>query len=68
MKLFKIVETDNFGSDYPDESFLALTFWNKDSALRVANAINGELCSDDHAPRFWKVVDSDYKLAPGFEP
>ena len=68
MTFFKIVNTDNFGSDYPDEKFLDLTFWTRDSALRVANAINAELCNDDHASRFWKVVDSDYKLQPGFEP
>jgi hypothetical protein len=68
MKFFKIVNTDNFGGDYPDEKFLDLTFRTKDAATRVADAINKELCNDDHAPRFWKVVDSDYKLEPGFEP
>jgi hypothetical protein len=68
MKFFKIVNTDNFGGDYPDETFLPLLFYTEDSARRVANAINKELCSDDHALRFWKVVDSDYQLVPGFEP
>lgn len=68
MKFWKIVDTDNFGSDYPDEKFLPLTFSTQDSATRVADAINAELCNDDHASRFWKVVDSDYKLQPGFEP
>jgi hypothetical protein len=67
-KLFKIVNTDNFGSDYPEESFLPLTFWSQKSAQRVADAINAELCKDDHATRFWKVVDSEYQLQPGFEP
>lgn len=67
MKFFKIVNTCNFGSDYPDETFLPLTFLSRDAALRVANAVNAELCNDDHTPRFWKVVDSDYKLQPRFE-
>ena len=68
MQFFKIVETDNFGGDYPDEKFLPLTFFKRDSAQRVADAINHELCNDDHAPRFWKVVESSYQLVPGFEP
>ena len=68
MKFFKIVETDNFGSDYPDESFLKLTFRTEESAARVAEAINKEICNNDHATRFWKVVESDYTLVPGFEP
>jgi hypothetical protein len=68
MKFFKIVNTDNFGGDYPDEKFLDLTFTTAASATRVANAINAELCNDDLAPRFYKVVDSDYQLQPGFEP
>jgi hypothetical protein len=68
MEFFKIVETDNLGSDYPDESFLKLTFWTKESAGRVAEAINRELCAADDARRFWKVVESGYQLQPGFEP
>lgn len=68
VNLFKIVNTDNFGGDYPDETFLPLTFWSLESAQRVADAINAELCNHDHAARFWKVVDSGYQLQPGFEP
>lgn len=68
MTFFRIVNTDNFGGDYPNETFLPLTFQTRDSALRVADAINAELCNNEHSPRFWKVVNSDYKLQPGFEP
>lgn len=64
----KIVETDNFGGDYPDEKFLNLPSMGERSAQRVADAINAELCHYDNAPRFWRVVPDDYKLQPGFEP
>jgi len=68
MIYYKIVNTDNHGSDYPDEFFLPLNFTSKESAQRVADAINNELCNDVYALRYWKVVDSNYKLVPGFEP
>ena len=64
----KIVETDNHGGDYPDERLLALPRLTQDQAERIAGAINKELCDDDYAPRFWKVVDDDYELQPGFQP
>jgi hypothetical protein len=66
--MFKIVNTDNFGSDYPDESFIPLAFWKRESAQRVADVINAELCNDENAPRFWKVEPAEYRLQPGFEP
>jgi len=63
----RIVETDNFGSDYPNESFLNLSrIYDKDKAQTIANAINNAYqlnCS-----RYWKVVEDDYRLKPGFEP
>lgn len=65
---FRIVETDNFGGDYPDESFVNLPPMPKESAERIARAINDELCNHDYARRFWKVVEDGYKLQPGFEP
>jgi len=54
----RIVETDNFGGDYPDENFL-LQPMSRESAKQIA----GEMY-----PRFWKIVDDDYELRPGFEP
>lgn len=35
-------------------------------AKRVVDAINGGFPHD--VPRYWKVVDDDYELQPGFEP
>lgn len=67
----KIVNTDNFGGDYPDEKFLtvgnngALTF-GKDHAQKIADALN--LYAHSSSSRWWKVVYDDYELQPGFEP
>jgi len=64
----KIVETDNFGGDYPDEKFVNLPRVNINEAESLCSLINEIFCADDHAPRFWKMVEDDYKLIPGFEP
>jgi len=63
---FKIVESDNFGGDYPDESVLPLPFMTREHATSVAEAINGGF--PNNMPRFWRVVTGDYALKPGFEP
>jgi hypothetical protein len=63
----KIVETDNFDGDYPDEKFVNLPLLSQRTAENICETINLE-CSGDNAPRFWKVVKDDYKLRPGFEP
>ena len=68
--LFRIVETDNFGGDYPHESFLLYPMKKKD-AQRIADAINEAMGGDDMGtahPRFWKVEPSHYILGKGFEP
>lgn len=62
----KIVDTDNFGGDYPAEKFLNLPPLPEDHCKKIANAINDAL--GPNATRFYKVVPNDYKLAPGFEP
>jgi hypothetical protein len=62
----RIVETDNFGGDYPNERFLNLPPLVREHAHAVVNAINSGFPLDAH--RCWKVVDNDYKLQPGFEP
>ena len=65
--MYRIVETDNFGGDYPNEKFVNLpVIVNETNAHRLCNLINAIFSSDD-APRYWKVVDGDYKLQPGFE-
>jgi hypothetical protein len=66
-QFFRIVETDNFGGDYPDEKFVNLPVTTEAKAQVVAKAINSIFGGDD-APRYWKVVPTDYKLQPGFEP
>jgi hypothetical protein len=67
MTLYQIVETDNFDGDYPDEKFVNLPPMNNEQAKRVAAFLNKEF-GGDRAPRYWKVVEKGYTLAPGFEP
>lgn len=62
----QIIETDNFGGDYPAETFVNLPRMTKEHAERVADAINGGFPED--ASRYWRAVDDDYTLQPGFEP
>ena len=65
---YKIVETDNHGGDYPNESFVNLPWLSEAEAKKIADAINTALCWGDHCPRFWKVRPEDYELQPGFTP
>lgn len=67
MKKWRIIETDNFGGDYPDESFVGPAFRDKARAEHVADLINEE-ASGPNERRFWRVVEDGYKLAPGFSP
>ncbi len=67
MRNCRIIETDNFGGDYPDETFLPLPNMTLVQAHAVADAINAA-CSGTTASRYWRVVDADYELQPGFEP
>ncbi len=62
----KIVETDNFGGDYPNEKFLNLPSMGIEHAQEVCRAINRAFTV--HEPRYWKVVPDNYKLKHGFEP
>ena len=62
----KIIETDSFDRDYPNESFVNLPRMTKEHAETVANAINSGF--HDMYPRFWRAVENDYVLQPGFEP
>ena len=65
--LYKIIETDNFGGDYPDEKFLNIPSTNKENAEAIAEAINN-ICSGPSSSRYWRVVERGYELSPGFEP
>jgi hypothetical protein len=63
---YRIVETCNFGKDYPDESFLPVPPVSSAKAKAIADAINDALPAN-HS-RYWRVVDLGYVLQPGFEP
>lgn len=75
-KIYCVVETDNYGGDYPDESFITytneegktriFTFDIKDKAESIANAFNN--LTPENARRFFKVVEKNYKLSGKFEP
>lgn len=63
----KIIHTDNFNGDYPDEKFVTELPWLTEAqAKEICKAINATQRPD--APRYYQVVADDYKLQPGFEP
>lgn len=63
----KIIDTDNFSGDYPNEKVVAEGITYELYAKVMCDAMN-ERFSGNGAPRYYKVVPDDYKLAPGFEP
>lgn len=66
--IWKIVEGDNFGRDYPNETFVNLSPTTFEKAQSIANVINSIFCDHDQATRFWRVEHQDYGLQPGFTP
>jgi len=62
----KIVETDNFGGDYPNEKFVNIPSLPEEEVKQIAKIINDY--TGPNSMRYWKVVDNDYELGPGFEP
>jgi hypothetical protein len=64
----RIIETDNFGSDWPAEKFIFEYRLSKEAAQTIADTLNNYLCPDGHYSRYWQVVEDDYQLQPGFEP
>ena len=60
----RVVDTDNFGGDYPDEKFVGEQM-SREEAEALADKLNGKSL---FAPRYYKVVPDDYILRPGFEP
>lgn len=65
MGKYRVVETCNFDSDYPDEKW-ASPVLHKKQAEKVAAIFNAAV--PNTFDRFWKVVQLPYKLVPGFEP
>jgi hypothetical protein len=70
MPQFKIVDTNNYAGDYPDEKFVERLPYlsSKEDADRIANVINDIAFKIGYSDRFWKTVEMPYKLQPGFEP
>lgn len=66
MRAFKIVQTDSYDRDYPNEHFLNLPSMRKEEAEDIADVINKIKPAGED--RYYKVVPEDYKLEPGFEP
>ena len=63
-KLYRVVNSDNFGSDYPDECFVGEPM-TLEEAKKLVDELDGNRLYD---PRYHKVVEADYKLQPGFTP
>ena len=60
----RILDTDNFDGDYPAEKFL-LWPMREEKAERIVDILYEDGFNND---RYYKVVDNDYILRPGFEP
>lgn len=56
----KVIETDNFGHDYPNE-VLVVSGMSTEAAIKIAEIINAERCGRN-GPRFWKVEPESYVL------
>lgn len=64
--MYRIVNTCNFGKDYPDEWFLNSPLLLEDEAETIADILNER--EGPNAMRYWKVVKAAYELALEFEP
>ena len=63
----KIIHTDSFDGDYPNEKFVEqLPRLKKEALEKICDVINEE--SGENSPRYYRVVEDDYKLVPGFTP
>jgi hypothetical protein len=67
MDYYRVIETDNFNGDYPNEQFATPYAMSKAQADEIAALFN-KFFSGEHASRFWQVVPNDYELVGGFEP
>lgn len=63
----RIVETDNFGGDYPNEQFVNLPTMPLEVAKKIADTLNEHFNTGTYS-RYWKAVENNYILKPGFEP
>ena len=67
-ELYKVVEGDNFGGDYPNERFVNIPATTQDKAQAIADAINAAHCPTGYERRWWRVEPEHYRLQPGFTP
>ncbi len=61
----RIIDTDNSGGDYPDESFHLFPM-SSEAAQRIVEILNEENREDSQ--RLYCVVSDDYELRGGFKP
>lgn len=68
-KRYLVVSSDNFGGDYPNETFVSVPM-TQTQAAEHCRKLNTELERQfgSASPRWHKVVEEGYKLEPGFEP
>jgi hypothetical protein len=62
----KIIDTDNFGGDYPDEKVIADNITNKTFGEVMVKALNDYV--GEESSRYYQLKEDDYVLQPGFEP
>jgi hypothetical protein len=65
-KRYRIIETDNFGGDYPNEKWATPYSFTKEQAAIMRECFNS-LLSGETAPRYWREVEEGYQLQPGLE-
>lgn len=61
----KVIDTDNFDSDYPNEKVVAQNL-TQEEAERMCAERNDS--ASVYSSRYWMVKPDDYVLRPGFEP
>lgn len=65
VRTWRVIDTDNFGRDYPNERFVAIGMSNL-LAHKLAETLNA---GPADSPRFYRVVEHieiEYELIPGF--
>jgi hypothetical protein len=68
-RTWRLVDTDNFGGDYPNEQFVAVGIPSEIMARCFADLWNKHQGEDhDRILRVVEHVEVEYKLEPGFEP
>jgi hypothetical protein len=69
---YAIVNTDNFGRDYPNEWFVAREIPERELAEKMCGCLNGGINGGIGTlmdpERWFKVTENDYELALGFVP